>query len=128
MYNCSDVFMLLKMTGTIGISHYHPYIVLCKRGGLVGSYIDTDKPYTTSINILFYLNNWRTRLFTDNSIADSDFIKVFFFLRFLLVLAFWGLLAHSLGSLDTWGWIVQYLQTTQWWKSPRAEQYNTIHE
>ena len=50
-------FMLLKMTGTIGISHYHLYIVLCKRGGLVGCYIATDKPYTTSVNILFYLNN-----------------------------------------------------------------------
>ena len=78
--------------------------------------------------LIFYLSNWRTRLFADNSSAASDFINGFF-LRFLLALTFWGLLAHFLGSLDTWGWIVQqYLQTTQWWKSPRAEPYNTTHE
>ena len=72
----------------------------------MGCYIATDKPYTICINILFYLNNGRTRLFADNSIAASDFINgffvVLFFLRFLRVLTFWGLFVYSLGSLDTW--------------------------
>ena len=128
MYICCAVFMLLKMTSTIGISHYHLYIVLSKRGGSMGCYIATDKPYITPINILFYLNNWRTRLFTENSIAVSDSANGFF-LRFLLSLAFLGLLGYSLGLLDAWGWVVQqYLQTMQWWKSLRAEPYNITHE
>ena len=124
MYVCRAIFMLLKMTAAIGISHCHLYIVLCKRGGLVGCYIATDKPYTASSNTLFYLNKWRTRLFADNSIAASNFINGFF-LRFLIVLVFLGLLAHFLGFLDACGWIVHYLQTTQWWKSPRAESHIT---
>ena len=66
----------------------------------MGCYIATDKPYTTSINISFYFNNWRTRLFADNSIVASDFINGFF-LRFLFSLVFLGLLRYSLGSLDT---------------------------
>ena len=42
--------------------------------------------------------------------AASDFID-YSFLRFRLSLAFSGLLAHSMDSLDTCGWIVQqYLQ------------------
>ena len=42
--------------------------------------------------------------------AASDFTD-YFFLRFCLSLAFWGLFAHSMDSLDKREWIVQqYLQ------------------
>ena len=101
---------------------------ICKRDGSMGCYIAKDKPYITPKKFYFILNSWRTRLFTDNSIAAPDFTNGFF-LRFFLSLAFWGLLAHSLGSLDAWGWVVQqYLQTMQWWNSLRAESYNIKHE
>ena len=94
--------MLLKITSTIGISDYHLCIVLCKRSGSMGCYIAMDKPCITPLIFYFISNNWRTKLFTDNSIAASDFTNGFF-LRVLLSLAFWGLFAHSLGSLDAWG-------------------------
>ena len=116
MYICIAVFMFLKMANTLGISHYHLRIVLGERGGLVECYIAMNKPYTKPINTLFILNNWRTRLFTDNSIVVSPFLG---FLR--VACTFFEL-------VDTWGWIVQQcLQTMQRWKSLMAEPYTTTH-
>ena len=59
--------MLLNMIGTIGINHFHLYVVLCVTGAPVGCYIATD-----NINIIIFysnLNEWRTGLSTDSSIC-----------------------------------------------------------
>ena len=55
------LYFTLKMVIATGNSHYQLSIVICQRGGLVGSCIIAGKPYTTYLSIYFE-NEWGSKL------------------------------------------------------------------